>query len=172
MKRHLLAAVLILIPGTFLVGQQRSTNPWVKFTSEPGRFSALLPVQPTQQTETTPSDHGDYTTHMFVARSGSNIYIVAWVDYDPSFQFRPNNELDANRDNFIRGLKATLVSSHNLKLNGYQALEFTAETTEATFKSRVFIVGRRPYQLVVRTDKGLEDKENATRFFESFTVQP
>ena len=172
MKRLLFAALLVLIPNTLIPGQQHDGKTWIKFTSEPGRFSALLPVQPTQQTETTPSDHGDYITHMFIAKSGLNVYVIAWVDYDPSFQFRPTNELDANRDNFTKGLNATLVSSHNLILNGYQALEFTAETSEATYRSRVFIVGRRPYQLVVRTSKGIEDKENTKRFFESFTVKP
>ncbi len=172
MKRRLFAALLVVIPSTLLFAQELNGNPWVKFTSEPGRFSALLPVQPTQQTETTPSDQGDYTTHMFVAKSGSNVYVVAWVDYDPSFQFRPDNELEANRDNFIKGLKATLITSRKLVLNGYQALEFTAETTEATYRSRVFIVGKRPYQLVVRTTKGIEDNDNTVRFFESFTVKP
>jgi hypothetical protein len=172
MKRRLFAALLVFISSTLVLAQQLNANPWVKFTSEPGRFSALLPVEPTQQTETTPSDHGDYTTHMFIAKAGSNVYVVAWVDYDASFQFRPDNELDANRDNFIKGLNATLLTSRKLILNGYQALEFTAETTEATFRSRVFIVGKRPYQLVVRTTKGFENKDNATRFFDSFTVKP
>lgn len=172
MKRFLLSTLIVFNLGFSLLGQQHAETAWVKFTSENGRFSALLPEQPKEQTETIPSEHGPYISHLLVAKSGSNIFAIGWVDYDPSFNFKPLNELDANRDNFLKGVKATLVNSRNLILNGYQSLEFTAETAEATFKSRVFIVGRRPYQIVVRSDKGLEDPENTLRFFDSFTVKP
>jgi hypothetical protein len=93
------------------------------------------------------------------------------VDYDPSFSFNPRIELDANRDNFIKGVAARLTDSRNMTIDGYPSLEFSAETDSTVFRSRVFIVGRRPYQIVVRTDKGLDDSDSVSRFFNSFKVR-
>jgi len=171
MKGLLCSVLLLLGSGAILQAQEHSGDSWVSFTSEVGRFSALLPQTPTDQVETIPSEHGPYTTHLFVAKSAKSVFLIGWVDYDPSFDFNPQSELDANRDNFIRGIPAKLVSSKNTRIDGYQSLEFTAETANTIYISRVFIVGRRPYQLVVRTDKGLDDSDSVTRFFGSFKVQ-
>ena len=110
---------------------------WVKFTSELGRFSVLLPEVPTSKTETTPSEPAPYTTHMFVARDSKNIYMVAWVDYDPGFDFHNRSEMYANRDYFVKNMNATLVNSRLLRVDGYQTLEFRAESVDRIFKSRV-----------------------------------
>lgn len=144
---------------------------WVTFNSAPGRFSVLMPEIPTDKTETVPSDPGPYTTHLFIVRGGKSVYLLGWVDYDPNFNFNPTRELDMNRENFIKGVNATLINNRNVTLDGYQAIEFTAETADTVFKSRVYMVGRRPYQLVVGTAKGLDDSSNANRFFESFKVR-
>lgn len=145
---------------------------WVRFTSELGRFSVLMPEIPTDKTETTPSEHGPYTTHLFLVKDKENIYLIGWVDYDPSFNFNKQSELAANRDNFVKGIKATLVTTRPLTIDGYQALEFVCETAERIFKSRVYMVGRRPYQIVIGYPKEQEDALNTDRFFNSFKVKP
>ena len=147
---------------------------WVRFTSELGRFSVLMPEIPEDKVETTPSEHGPYTTHLFAVKNKetNNVYLVAWADYDPSFNFNKQSELAANRDNFVKGIKATLVSTRPLTIDGYSALEFVAETAEMLFKSRVYMVGRRPYQIVVGYPKDQEDSLAINRFFNSFKVRP
>ncbi|HEX6043295.1 MAG TPA: hypothetical protein VFZ22_02305 [Pyrinomonadaceae bacterium] len=147
------------------------TGGWVRYTSDSGHFSVLLPELPKEQTETTQSEHGPYTTHLFVVRDTINVYLVGYVDYDPSFNFNRQNELDANRDNFVKGIKATLTASRSLTLDGYQALEFSAETSDRLFRSRVYIVGRRPYQIVIGVPKDNEDPAVVNRFFNSFKVK-
>src|SRR5688500_13220319 len=144
---------------------------WVKFNSELGRFSVLMPEIPTDKTETTQSEHGPYTTHLFLVRDKENIYLIGWVDYDPSFNFNKQSELAANRDNFVKGIKATLVSTRPLTIDGYSALEFVAETSDRIFKSRVYMVGRRPYQIVIGYPKDQEDELTTNRFFNSFKVK-
>ena len=143
---------------------------WVRYNSESGRFSVLMPETPEEKTETTPSDHGPYTTHLFVVRDTKNVYLIGWVDYDPSFNFNRQAELEANRDNFVKGINATLVATHAMNLDGYPALEFSAETADRTFKSRVYMVGRRPYQIVIGTPKDDPDAVSTNRFFNSFKV--
>jgi hypothetical protein len=56
-------------------------------------------------------------------------------------------------------------------IDGYSALEFTAETADRTFKSRVLMVGRRPYQIVIGSPKGMDDSAIVSRFFNSFKVR-
>lgn len=145
---------------------------WVHFNSVAGRFSVLMPETPEDKAETTPSDHGPYTTHLFIVRDPKNVYLIGWVDYDPSFNFNRSAELEANRDNFVKGISATLTSTRSLTIDNYPVLEFTADTADRTFKSRVYMVGRRPYQIVIGYPKGDPDAVATNRFFGSFKVTP
>jgi len=144
---------------------------WVRFTSDPGRFSVLMPDFPkAEEPKTTQSDHGPYTTYLFITRTPGSIYLIGWVDYDPNFTFNPHQELEANRDNFVNGVGATLLDSRPLTIDGFQAIEFIAENVERRFKSRVFLVGRRPYQIIIVSPKGADDSVSTSRFFNSFKV--
>src|SRR4026207_1837841 len=69
---------------------------WAHFNSVGGRFSVLMPEIPEEKVETTQSDHGPYTTHLFIVRDVKNVYLIGWVDYDPSFNFNRQSELEAN----------------------------------------------------------------------------
>jgi hypothetical protein len=143
---------------------------WVRFASDDGHFSVLMPETPTDKTETVQSQHGPYTTHLFIVRDTTSVYLIGWVDYDASFNFNRQAELEANRDNFVKGISATLLNSRATTINGYSAIEFSAETADRIFKSRVFMVGRRPYQIVIGSPKGQDDSVNTNRFFNSFKV--
>jgi len=188
MKMFLAISIITLGLSFSLSAQEHSSRPstptstpaptnmsdasgWVKFNSEEGLFSVLMPETPTDKTETTESAHGPYTTHLFVVRDTTSVYLIGWVDYDPSFNFNRQAELEANRDNFVKGIKATLVSTRPTVIDGYSALEFTAETEDRVFKSRVYLVGRRPYQIVVGSPKGMDDAAIVNRFFNSFKVR-
>ena len=170
MKKILAASLMVLALSLALKAQEHTGESWVTFKSEPGRFSILLPEIPTDRTETIQSEHGPYTTHLFVVKTAKSVFLLGWVDYDPSFNFSIPQELDANRDNFVKGLKATLLTTNNLTRDGYQALDFTAENADSTYISRVYMVGRRPYQLVAGTFKGKEDEANVAKFFGSFKI--
>jgi hypothetical protein len=146
------------------------SNGWVRFTSEPGHFSVLIPEIPTDKTETVESPNGPYTTHLFIVRRPPRVYLIGWVDYHPDFNFNRQAELEANRDNFVNGIKAKLISTRATRIDGYSALEFMAETDDRIFKSRVYMVGRRPYQIVIGSPKGYDDTVNVDRFLNSFKV--
>ena len=188
MKRFLLLLILTLGLSLALNAQEHSPRPsstpsstppprtaidsagWVKFTSDAGRFSVMMPETPEDKVETTDSAHGPYTTHLFIVRNKPNVYLIGWVDYDPSFNFNRQAELEANRDNFVKGISAKLINSRPTVIDGYSAIEFTAETDELVFKSRVYMVGRRPYQIVIGSPKGQDDTANVNRFFNSFKI--
>ena len=144
---------------------------WLPFTSEPGRFTVLLPGTPTDKTETVESEPGPYTTHLYRLRDQGKVYLIAWVDYDPQFKFHRQSELEANRDWFVRDMNATLMNTRLLTLDAYPALEFRADTVENTYFSRVYIVGRRPYQITIGYPKGEDDPVTVGKFFNSFKVR-
>ena len=156
--------------NTPAINKNTDTGGWAQFSSPNGRFSVLMPEIPEEKTETTDSANGPYTTHLFVVRDTTSVYLIGWVDYDPSFNFNRQAELEANRDNFVKGIKAALLSSKATTIDGYNAVEFTAETTDRIFKSRVFLVGRRPYQIVIGSPKGMDDTALVERFFNSFKI--
>jgi hypothetical protein len=191
MTRFFAVAIIILAASLSLSAQEHSKRPptgtpsttpppantadasgWVKFTSEAGHFSVLMPEAPTDKAETVDSSHGPYTTHLFIVKDEQSVYLIGYVDYDPNFNFNRQAELEANRDNFVKGINATLVSTRTTTIDGYNALEFTAETVDRVFKSRVYMVGRRPYQIVIGSPKGFDDTASVNRFFNSFKVRP
>src|SRR5215470_12388472 len=190
MKRFLAVAIITMGISFTLSAQEHSSRPsstpsstpapantpgasgWVRFTSPEGHFSVLMPEIPQDKSETVDSSHGPYTTHLFIVRDTASVYLIGWVDYDPSFNFNRQAELEANRDNFVKGINATLVTTRPTTIDGYSAIEFTAETADRIFKSRVYMVGRRPYQIVIGSPKGQDDTANVNRFFNSFKVRP
>jgi len=169
MTRFLLLFLLLFAFVPALCAQEHDS--WVKFSSEAGRFSVLMPEIPVDDAKTNESANGPYTTHLFMKRTPKGVFLIGWVDYDPSFNFAIQSELEANRDNFVRGVKATLLGTTKINLNGNPGLEFTAETADVRFKSRVYIIGRRPYQLIAGTYKDQDDTANVNRFFSSFELR-
>ena len=188
---RLLAIILVSLGLTVVAAGQRKTRSprpkptptptktsdlkkaeWVTFTSELGGFSILMPEIPTNKTEIIESEPGPYTTHVFKAHDTKNIYVIAWVDYDPNFNFHKQTEMYANRDYVVRDMKAKLLSSRLVRIDGYQTLEFTAETSSRILKSRVFVVGRRPFQITISLPKDQDDQPTVSRFFNSLKFRP
>ena len=169
---------LILAAAVFA---QAQADEWIDYSSEGGKFSVLLPGEPTPNTinsEIQPKDAktGEplgkkitFTYNDITSKDGRAFYLVGWVDYQAGFNFDPKGELAANRDNFISELGATLVSQKPIRLGAYDGLEFVAEKApNANIKGRVYIIGKRPYILIALTfDK--EDND-ADKFFDSFKL--
>lgn len=163
-------AVLSLVLLVALSASAQAPADWVKFSPTGSPFSILMPVQPKEDKKTVDSPDGPYTTTLFSSISPDHeIYLVGWVDYDPKFNFGVQAELEANRDNLVKGLKAKLLSTTPVKLGTHPGIEFKAELTgQADIVSRVYIVGRRPYQLIAVTPAGRDASANRERFFSSF----
>ena len=160
------AAVAIVVFSSLVFGQTQ----WKKFTPAGESVSVLFPLEPKSSSETTASQHGPYTTHLFSASDQGTYYIFGFTDYDPSFNFGIQAEINANRDNLIKGIKGKLTGETPITIAGNKGIEFTAETDNGMFfTSRVFIIGRRPYQLATATKKGA-DQTNAKKFLSSFEV--
>jgi len=141
---------------------------WINFNSTEGKFSVLLPAQPKAQTDTSKS-YPNYITSLFITRTNTDIFVLGWVDYEEGFTFDEQKELEANRDNFIKAINGTLIETKNVAFKGYRGLEFSAQAGAYFWTSKVFMVGRRPYQLVVGSGSG-KASENENKFYDSFTI--
>ena len=171
MTRKTLAVVSLVLLAILIAPAQTPTG-WVNFIPAGSPFNILMPTQPKEDTKTSNSPNGPYTTTLFTSFSPEReIYMVGWVDYDPKFIFGLQAELDANRDNFVKNAKATLLSTTPIKLDTHPGIEFKAEIKgKADIVSRVYIVGRRPYQLIMVTPAGRDSSANRERFFSSFRL--
>ncbi|HZN09015.1 MAG TPA: hypothetical protein VFB65_19640, partial [Pyrinomonadaceae bacterium] len=103
---------------------------------------------------------------------GRGTYVASYSDYAPEVKLNPNTALTSNRDKFNKNLKATLVSSREITLDGQPGLEFTSETPAANVKSQLFLVGNRMYQTVTFVFKDVDETRHVDRFFESFKLKP
>jgi hypothetical protein len=156
-------AVALLLGCTGCVAAAQSSD-WIKVAPVGGGFSVLMPAKPEE--EVRPGDN--LTTHLFRVTTGNSLYLVAYGDYAPSIRLNVDDELAANRDKFLKGLNATLKTTKQLTVDGRKGIEFTGESDQASFKSRVFIFGTRFHQIAMAVFKGSDDTENADRFFTSF----
>ncbi len=169
-KKFLAVLSLILLAAPTAAAQAPAD--WVKFSPPGAPFTVLLPAEPKKDVKTQDGPNGPYTTTLFTSVSPEReIYLVGWVDYDPKFKFGVQAELEANRDNFVKSVKATLLGTTPIKLGTHPGIEFKAEIEgRADIVSRVYIVGRRPYQLITGAPAGRDFSANRARFFSSFQL--
>ena len=162
MFKHISTSILlILLLASLIPAQQRE---WVKVAPEGAGFSVSMPTRPTEAVETKEL----FTVHSFVVNTSNTLLIVVYVDYAPSLKMTEAAELAANRDNFLKGVNAQLISSKEIKLDGRSGLEFTGEDDRRLYKSRVYIFGNRVHQIASATLKDDQDTESVDRFFASF----
>ena len=171
MRKKSPAALSLLLLAALAAAAQTPAG-WVKFSPPGSPFTVLLPAQPKEQKKTAESANGPYTTTLHTAAGPEReIYLVGWVDYDPKFNFGVQAELEANRDNLVKSLGGKLLSTTPFKLGTHPGIEFKAELTgKFDIVSRVYIVGRRPYQLIALTPAGRDSSANRERFFSSFQL--
>ncbi len=153
--------LLLLVAGT----SHAQHGDWIKVAPLGAGFAILMPTRPVESVE----PKQDYTSHVFSAVAGNTIFILCYVDYAASMKIDEPGELAANRDNFIKGVNARLISSKEISFDGHAGLEFAAEDDHRTFKSRVYILGNRVHQVASASLKSEDDSENVNRFFNSFT---
>ena len=162
----IIAAVLVLGSAIGVSAQD-----WVKLAPEGGGFEIMMPGTPTASVETKDGPEGPVTTSLYILRSAGATFFIGYADYDPKFKFDIRAEINANRDNFMKPFKdGKILTEKEKPIAGNAGIEFTAELNPtASMTSRVFVIGRRPYQIAVITPKGSEQADTV-RFLDSFKI--
>jgi hypothetical protein len=154
--------IMLLIVGAVSIAQQ-SSEPWAAFTAPDKSFSVLFPSAP-RLTESRDA-HAHNSIWLF-AVPGERVFLAGDTDYD--FKLNQEQELQLDRDNFLKQVEAKLVTTKRLEFergpnDRLQALEFTAEGSTFNFKGLIIVDTQRAYMfcvggrgnLVASTDKFL-----------------
>jgi hypothetical protein len=105
--------------------------------------------------------------------SDDEMYVFGFTEYEAGVKFSDDAELNANRDNLVKGLTgATLLTSNPITYAGLRGLEFTANwsTQNKLVTSRVFVIDKRPFMLAIATPINQNRADNIRRFLTSFTA--
>lgn len=158
--------------GPVPLGSKPATGGWIKYSSERGRFSVVMPTQPSPRDQPIDSAAGPTVNHVFMSVKGSAAFAVSYADYpQASDSADPQVVLDNVRQGALNGIKGTLVSSRRIMHKGYPGREFQASTKGALYTSRIYLVGNRLYQLVVVAPVGALSDTEINRFLTSFDLQ-
>ena len=171
MNTKTLALALILL-GAMLTHALPQTPQWVEVAPPGGRFSVMMPEKPVEQTQTDDRSRRPYTGHMLGVQGREVSFIVSWVDYKSGVVVDAQHEFTASRDEFLKPLKARLTSEKKINLDGNPGIEFLAENEQHIIKSRLYVVGRRPYLLSTVWFKNKPEPATVATFFESFKLLP
>lgn len=125
----------------------------------------MMPAEP-KELKLTPVP--DFTSNGYGVKVDGVVYICLFGDYTATVHLNPEAELDANRDNFLKALNASLISTKKIELDGRAGLEFTGENAESTLQSQVYIFGNRVYQIALAFPKGTGGSADGARFLKAF----
>jgi len=156
--------LILFLTFARLVFASQATE-WIRVAPVGGGFTVMMPGKPNEEAK----PGADFTSHLFTVTTDKAIYLAAYADYAPNITLNVSGELAANRDNFLKALDAKLIDSKEISMDGHTGLEFTGESDQASFKSRVYLFGNRIHQIGVAVFKGKDDTANADRFFGSFS---
>lgn len=156
---------------------------WVTFNSPEGGFSVLMPTKPEMEVKEVDSAVGKIPLHNFSSSTSDSYFIVSYSDYPvEAAADRREAVLDGVRDGVIKGTEAELVSEKKLTLSGpggqsatsYPGREFLAKRTiqgnEALLTWRIYLVGRRLYQVAAVVIKTSTAAPDVQRFLASLQL--
>jgi len=140
--------IMLLIVAAACVAQQ-PTDTWTALTAPDKSFSVLFPSAPTYSEKK--EEHAMNRIWIYAVR-GERVFLAGDTDYD--FKFDPEKELQLDRDNFLKQLNAKLITTKRTEFerganDKLQALEFTGESEQFTFKGLVVVDTQRAYMFAV-----------------------
>jgi hypothetical protein len=163
-------------PQTQTQPQSQAQPSSLRYTSPEGRYTVLLPAQPTLSSQQISAPDGSpLTQYMATAAGNMGIVMVGYFDYPGNVVF----SLDKARDGMVTRIKGTLLEEHSMNLGGAPGRQIkiaakSEQGIEFTDRARVYDVKPRIYVLQCLTPKSLESAAIAQRcdqFFDSFRVR-
>jgi len=173
MAHRLLVVVILTTLGTGNCLAQGAPT-FKLFSSKAGRFSVLMPATPSEQKQEIATDAGPVQSVMFIAAGANNsAFIAAYADY-------PNAARDAEtsakvvsgaRDGILRNTKGKLINDKEISLDKSAGRAFLIEQDGGQFFNvRVYLVGKRLYQLIVVGPKAEATGADADKYLASFKL--
>ncbi len=168
MHKSITVFVTLLLLINSVVAQTPAT--WLRLAPAGADWTVMVPGKAEEQTVS--NDRYSATLYTLTTKDGSSprvIYLVRVGEYAATVKVDPEVKLPADRDSFIKRLPGMkLIESHNITLDGRPGIELTGESDANAVTARFYVKGNRVYQLAALVFKGVDEKENVMRFFDSF----
>jgi hypothetical protein len=150
---------------------------WERYTSTDGGFQVLFPGKPTEDEGTADTSVGAiaYRSASLAVTEGESTtsYVVTHAEVPPQLQALPANELLTQAQKIVADVQGFAVEQSNpIDQDGSVGVELTAAQGELRARARLFVVGKRSYQVIVTGTQQEVDSEDATRFLDSFQLTP
>ena len=149
---------------------------WQQIGSQDGRFALMMPEFPNYDVQEVLTPVGTLELHIFSVSSADSVFMAAYNDY-PEFVVSSSdvgNMLDGARDGAVSNVGGTLLSENQIRLQGYPGRELWIEADvdgqEGLARARIFLVGRRMYQILVAGPKSQFPSQDAERCLNSFLL--
>lgn len=144
-----------------------------EFSSAACKFKAKFPGTPKEQSQMA----AGVQMKMFATESRNGVFAVSVADM-PIPANEPAEKIDERLDGaqagVIKNVNGTLKDSKKVKLaDKYAGRDFTATISkpmEGLIRARVYLVGKRLYQVMVMGTEDFVKSKDADQFFESFAL--
>ncbi len=160
---------------------------WRTFNSPEGKFSLLMPTEPKVEVQEVDSAVGKLTLYSYASSSKVAYLMASYGDYpqEPTDAANAEQVLDDVRAGVLKSIGGEVISGNKIVLKGranagaalinYPGHEFTAKKTlegsEVVYSWRMYLVGRRLYQLAAVTNKSDATSPDVSKFMASFQVK-
>jgi len=142
------------------VGAQQTSGDWHTVTDATSHFSFLMPSEPQHQTQKDETHkEGPIVTDTSVVNAQPNLYIAALTQYPSAVSLPDQEELNADRDNFNKKVKATVTSEERKTFAGFPAIEFKSKNEQNTFHALIVKADHNVYCTVAAYKNGDEPLE-------------
>jgi hypothetical protein len=159
-----LAAVPIAQPAA---GQ---TPNWQTYSYSTDGFSASFPAQPEAQKKNVNTDAGTFELRSYIGMDGEVALFVGVCDYGNATAGKnPDDLLQGAKNGALQNASAHLLSETKTTLGIYHGLTLEAESDQAHFSLRIYMVGSTLYQTLVVVPLGKPYADTA-RFLDSFQL--
>jgi hypothetical protein len=171
--------ILVLLMCSVAAGQDPSatgTASWEKFSSSEGRFTLLSPTKPEAASREVDSKVGKLMLYTFSSNSQVAFLMISYGDYPnaASDSVQAERILDGVRDGVIRGSSTSLIAEKQRWIRGYPGREFTgsgkSEGRDISYSWRIYLVGRRLYQVAGATLATNAGHPDVAKFLDSFDL--
>jgi hypothetical protein len=151
------------------------TSTWEEHTSDAGRYTALFPKKPSEQTQDLPTKLG--TVKQFVTSSAidEGAFFVAYNDFpDEVTQVDPQTILAESVKGVSKSLNGNIIEDRVTELSGFPCRSYVLDAKvsgiDANATGRICLVKNRLYQQLVLGEKTKITNTEIDRFIQSFKL--
>jgi hypothetical protein len=162
-KRHTALALFFALFMSTAAIAAAPPDGWVEISPANQGFTGVIPAGYTSQDK---HDKGSDST-LWIAKDPATgaIYLVVRTVYASIASV--SRELSLDRDNFLKGVSATLDDQHDIVTDGNTGIEFTAHSANAQYVVRFWVRGNDAYGIAVA---GQTMPALSTTFLSSFHI--